>query len=92
MTSPTEAGRGTEPVQVDMFLVQQRGAIPARFTMTVIPMDDDGRWWPHVRIADDAGNLVEDAGRTAVRFPTRAAAEHAGWAFVAAWIRSRPTE
>ena len=91
MNGPTEAGRGTETVQVEIFLVQQRGAIPARCTVTVIPMDDDGRWWPHVRITDDAGNIMEDAARTAVRFPTRAAAEHAGWSFVAAWIKSRAT-
>jgi hypothetical protein len=46
----------------------------------------DDRWWPHVRIADDGGNLVKDAGSTGVRFPTRAAAEYAGWSFVEAWI------
>jgi hypothetical protein len=87
MIRPTKA----ETAQVEMLLVQQRGAIPARYTVTVIPMDDDGRWWPHVRIVDDTGNIVKDAGNTAVRFPTSAAAEHAGWAFVAAWIRSRTT-
>ena len=101
MNNPIESAGQATTTQVDVFLAPQqrprsaRGsmrAIPDRYAVTVIPIDaGDGRWWPHVRIADDSGNLVQDAGSTAMRFPTRAAAEHAGWSFVEAWIRCRTT-
>ena len=94
MMGTTESAGGTTKPHVEVFVVQERrlrardGARGARYFATVIPMDaGDDRWWPHVRIADDSGNLVKDAGSTGVRFPTRAAAEYAGWSFVEAWIR-----
>jgi len=97
MINATGSAGETARAQVEVFVVQQRprptgGGIPARYAVTVIPMNDDGRWWPHVRIADDAGNIVKDAGTTVIRFPTRTDAEHAGWSFVEAWIRCHATE
>jgi hypothetical protein len=92
MIGATESPGGTARPQVDVCVAQEDrpfgGASDLeRYSATVIPMDSgDGRWWPHVRIADDSGNIVKDAGSTAVRFPTRAAAEHAGWSFVRVWI------
>jgi len=97
MINPTGSVGETARAQVEVFVVQQRsrptgGAIPARYAVTVIPMDDGGRWWPHVRIADDSGDILKDAGSTFIRFSTRTAAEHAGWSFVEAWIRCRAPE
>ena len=67
--------------------------IPAGYAVTVVPIDSgDGRWWPHVRIADDFGNIVKDADAVAARFPTRTEAENAGWSFAEAWIMCRATE
>ena len=100
MISPTEEARGTTTTHVEVFVVPQmprpaRGsvdAIPSRYAVTVMPIDSgDGRWWPHVQITDDSGNIVKSVNGTAVRFPTRADAEHAGWSFVEAWIRCRAT-
>ena len=100
MIGPTEEARGTT-TQVDVFVAQHMpqparesvDAIPSRYTVTVMPIESgDGRWWPHVQIADDSGNIVKRASGTAVRFPRRADAEHAGWSFVEAWIRCRATE
>jgi hypothetical protein len=59
----------------------------------VIPISTrDGRWWPHVEIADEAGNVVRDLYVAAVQFPTSAEAERAGWSVAEAWIRRRVTE
>ena len=92
MNRPTDAKRGTQvEVRVQQPPRSRNGAIPGGYAVTVIPMGDDGRWWPHVTIVNRAGNFLKDAGSTAARFPTRAAALHAGWSFAEAWLRCRAT-
>jgi hypothetical protein len=66
------------------------GAIPARYAVTVTSVDaGDGRWWPHVQIADDSGKVVKDADTASVRFATKEEASRVGWSFAEAWIGSR---